>query len=51
MRLINTATLLLEDFTLRDIPLYAILSHTWGEDEVTFQDMVACKPEMRVSAD
>lgn len=47
MRLINTATLQLEDFTLRDIPSYAILSHTWGGDEVTFQDMVACKPEMR----
>lgn len=47
MRLINTATLHLEDFTLRDIPPYAILSHTWGEDEVTFQDMMASKPGMR----
>lgn len=24
-----------------DIPAYAILSHTWGEDEVSFQDMQA----------
>lgn len=39
MRLINTTTLELEDFTLREIPQYAILSHTWGQDEVTFQDM------------
>jgi hypothetical protein len=46
MRLINTTTLQLEDFTLRDVPPYAILSHTWGEDEVTFQDMVACKSDL-----
>jgi Heterokaryon incompatibility protein (HET) len=24
-----------------DVPTYAILSHTWGEEEVTFQDMEA----------
>lgn len=47
MRLINTATLQLEDFTLRDIPPYAILSHTWAEDEVTFQEMVASGPDLR----
>jgi hypothetical protein len=46
MRLINTTTLQLEDFTLRDVPPYAILSHTWGADEVTFQDMKACKPDL-----
>lgn len=27
-----------EEF-LKDIPPYAILSHTWGDDEVTFQDL------------
>ncbi|GAP85716.1 putative vegetative incompatibility protein HET-E-1 [Rosellinia necatrix] len=37
MRLINTATLELEDH-LEDIPQYAILSHTWGDEEVTLQD-------------
>lgn len=36
MRLINTSTLGLEEFT-RDIPDYAILSHTWGDEEVSFQ--------------
>jgi hypothetical protein len=46
MRLINTSTLLLEDFTLRDIPPYAILSHTWANDEVTFQDMLASSPDL-----
>jgi hypothetical protein len=41
MRLINTETLELHEFTAEDkIPRYAILSHTWGDrnDEVTYQD-------------
>ena len=38
MRLINTQTFELKDFGPRP-PLYAILSHTWREEEVTFQDM------------
>jgi hypothetical protein len=37
MRLINTSTLLLEEFIGRAIPRYAILSHTWEDDEVTFK--------------
>ncbi|KIW34425.1 uncharacterized protein PV07_01203 [Cladophialophora immunda] len=43
MRLINTTTLGLEEFEGSDIPLYAILSHTWGEGEVTYQDVQARK--------
>jgi hypothetical protein len=39
MRLINTETLELENFFGEDIPPYATLSHTWGNEEVTFQDM------------
>jgi hypothetical protein len=39
MRLINTATGLFEEFIGRNIPKYAILSHTWEEEEVTFSDM------------
>lgn len=39
MRLINTRTLKFEEFYCHPIPeRYAILSHTWEEDEVTFQD-------------
>lgn len=38
MRLINTKTLQIEEFTDRKIPRYAILSHTWGNEELTFQD-------------
>ena len=37
MRLINTETLNLEDFKGK-IPKYAILSHVWGDDEVTLQE-------------
>lgn len=39
MRLLNTSTLEFHEFFLSEIPQYAILSHTWGEEEVTFQDM------------
>ena len=37
MRLINIQTLQLEEFMGRTPP-YAILSHTWGAEEVTFQE-------------
>lgn len=37
MRLVNTSTIKLEDFLADEIPPYAILSHTWGRDEVDFQ--------------
>ncbi|RSM15850.1 hypothetical protein CDV31_004792 [Fusarium ambrosium] len=39
MRLINTKTLKLEEFNEVNRPPYAILSHTWGDQEVTFEDM------------
>lgn len=39
MRLINTVNLSLHNFSGSDIPRYAILSHRWESDEVTFQDM------------
>jgi hypothetical protein len=48
MRLINTATLLLEDSTLREIPPYAILSHTWAQDEVIFQEMLAGSSDLKL---
>ncbi|KAK5657628.1 hypothetical protein OQA88_2700 [Cercophora sp. LCS_1] len=41
MRLINTSTKVLEEFIGRNIPEYAILSHTWAEEEVTFKDFTA----------
>jgi hypothetical protein len=38
MRLIRTSDLQLEEFVESDIPLYAILSHTWQGREVTLQE-------------
>jgi hypothetical protein len=43
MRLLNTATLAFEEFfgeVGNGIPHYAILSHTWGPDEVSYRDHV-----------
>ncbi|KUJ17277.1 HET-domain-containing protein [Mollisia scopiformis] len=39
MRLLNARTRKLREFMGDDTPPYAILSHTWGRDEVTFQDL------------
>jgi hypothetical protein len=41
MWLINATTLTLQEFVDDDIPPYNILSHTWAEEEVTFQDMMS----------
>ncbi|KAF4917632.1 Vegetative incompatibility protein HET-E-1 [Colletotrichum viniferum] len=38
MRLINTYSLHLEEFFGYGCPTYAILSHTWGEEETSYQD-------------
>ncbi|KAE9975031.1 hypothetical protein EG328_003507 [Venturia inaequalis] len=41
MRLLNTATSRLEEFFDKDIPKYAILSHRWGKEEVSFQEPIS----------
>jgi len=41
MRLINTYTCSLERFTFPNVPEYAILSHVWGAEEVSFEDFNA----------
>ena len=38
MRLLNVKTMRLEEFFEKSVPKYAIVSHTWGEDEVTFRE-------------
>lgn len=43
MRLINTSTRNFEEFLGRNIPNYAILSHTWEEEEVSYDDYMAGK--------
>ncbi|KAI4910125.1 hypothetical protein J4E90_007556 [Alternaria incomplexa] len=39
MRLLNVNTRKLEEFFGDSIPPYAILSHTWGKEEVSLQDL------------
>src|SRR5262249_8258217 len=39
MRLLNTTTLKLETFVCKETPNYAILSHTWADDEILFEDV------------
>lgn len=39
MWLMHVETRQLKEFFNNDIPAYAILSHTWGKEEVTFQDL------------
>lgn len=41
MRLVNSRTLQFQEFegVSSTVPPYAILSHTWGDEEVTFRDM------------
>ncbi|KAI1111210.1 HET-domain-containing protein [Nemania sp. NC0429] len=38
MRLLNTRSLRIEEFTAANVPEYAILSHTWGSAEATFAE-------------
>ena len=38
MHLLNTSTLKLKYF-IKEVPPYAILSHTWSDEEVTFDDI------------
>ncbi|KAK4664762.1 uncharacterized protein QC763_506490 [Podospora pseudopauciseta] len=47
MRLLHTTELKLYSFNEvgKDVPTYAILSHTWGKEEVTFQD-IHCNPDV-----
>ncbi|KAJ3578633.1 hypothetical protein NPX13_g1938 [Xylaria arbuscula] len=47
MRLINTSTLEVHEFTGDSTKEYAILSHTWGEDECTLQGMSTAEVQKR----
>lgn len=50
MRLIDAKTLRFVEFTdQRKTPKYAILSHTWGEDEVTYADFISPSSEIEKS--
>ncbi|RFU35522.1 hypothetical protein B7463_g826, partial [Scytalidium lignicola] len=47
MHLINTETFEIREFGGEDVPQYAVLSHTWGEEEVTLQDMRRANSEAK----
>jgi len=49
MWLVNTEKILLEEFFDSQVPPYAILSHTWGDQEVLLSDMQA--PELDIALD
>jgi hypothetical protein len=44
MRLINCNTGTLEEHIGEAVPQYAILSHTWGPDEVSYHDLANREP-------
>jgi hypothetical protein len=43
MRLLHPKSLELKEFIGQDIPPYVILSHTWGDGEVSFQGLQSGK--------
>ncbi|KAF2095361.1 HET-domain-containing protein, partial [Rhizodiscina lignyota] len=47
MRLIDTRTLELKEFLNIDLPKYAILSHTWEEEEITFEQFQGLHDELK----
>lgn len=49
MRLLRTAKIELEEFSDNRIPPYAIFSHTWGDNEVTYQDLQNHRACMQVT--
>lgn len=44
IRLINTSTMVMEEFFDARIPKYAILSHTWEQDEISHQEYMCLHP-------
>lgn len=50
MWLLNTTCLELNFFEGDNVPPYAILSHTWGAEELKFQDMIVPKTSVKVKA-
>lgn len=46
MRLLHSQTLTLHEFMEKEIPPYAILSHTWETEEVSLQEMLSGDPSI-----
>ena len=51
MRLLRTSTLEVHEYYGENIPRYAILSHTWGDEEVSFQQLQRMKSDKSVELD
>jgi hypothetical protein len=51
MRLLGTSTLEFESFHEDIVPPYAILSHTWGAQEITYQEMAFLQKLKRLPAE
>jgi hypothetical protein len=50
MRLLCTETLTFDEFMGDKFPPYAILSHTWDEQEITYHDMLNLTPAIKMKA-
>jgi hypothetical protein len=50
MWLLDTDTLELKEFVDSHIPLYAIFSHTWGDEEISFHEMQSARELTQVKA-
>ena len=48
MRLVHTSELCIYDFKDDAIPPYSILSHTWGQDEVTYHEFLQGKRSEKI---
>ena len=51
MRLINTTTFEFKEFSDRELPQYAILSHRWGHEECTHEDFAKLRRLRNTSDD
>jgi hypothetical protein len=43
MRLLETASFQLQEFLKGNVPRYSILSHTWGKEEVSYQEVCSAE--------
>jgi hypothetical protein len=50
MRLLSTDTLTFHEFMGDKFPQYAILSHTWDEQELTYYEMLNPTPAVKMKA-
>lgn len=49
MRLINTTTGQFSEFAETQLPRYAVLSHTWGDEEVSYLDLLYLSSDLPAS--